>query len=37
MRILLVDDDTIFTDLISSKLAELGLDDITIAHSAEDA
>ncbi|WP_322866640.1 PleD family two-component system response regulator [Aquicoccus sp. G2-2] len=37
MRILLVDDDTFFTDLISSSLAEMGLDDLTIAHSAEDA
>lgn len=37
MRILLVDDDTVFTDLISSKLAELGFDDLTITHSAEDA
>lgn len=37
MRILLVDDDTIFTELMSNRLAELGLDQITIAHSAEDA
>lgn len=37
MRILLVDDDTVFTDLITSELAELGIDDLTIAHSAEDA
>ncbi len=37
MRILLVDDDKIFTDLMSSKLCELGFDDLTIAHSAEEA
>jgi CheY-like chemotaxis protein len=37
MRILLVDDDTFFTELISSSLSEMGLDDLTIAHSAEEA
>lgn len=37
MRILLVDDDRIFTDLLSSSLSARGLDDVTLAHSAEEA
>ncbi|MCV2894236.1 response regulator [Lentibacter sp. XHP0401] len=37
MRILLVDDDPIFTALITEKLAEMDLDEITVAYSAEDA
>lgn len=37
MRILLVDDDRIFTDVLSSSLAARGLKDVTIAHSAQEA
>ena len=37
MRILLVDDDVVFTKLLVSKLDELGLDDVTVAHSVQEA
>jgi phosphoserine phosphatase RsbU/P len=37
MRILLVDDDVVFAKLFVTKLAELGLRDVTVAHSAEEA
>lgn len=37
MRILLVDDDHIFSDVIMGKLAGRGLDDVTRAGSAEQA
>lgn len=36
MRILLVDDDVVFAKLVVTKLAELGLHDVTVAHSAEE-
>ena len=37
MRILLVDDDEVFAKLVVTKLAELGLRDVTVARSAEQA
>lgn len=37
MRILLVDDDLVFAKVVVTKLAELGLRDVTVAHSAEQA
>ncbi|MGX0978401.1 sigma-B regulation protein RsbU (phosphoserine phosphatase) [Roseovarius sp. MBR-51] len=37
MRTLLVDDDVVFAKLVVTKLAELGLRDVTVAHSAEEA
>lgn len=37
MRILLVDDDLVFAKLVVTKLAELGLRDVTVAHCAERA
>ena len=37
MRILLVDDDLVFAKLVVTKLAELGLRDVTVAQSAEQA
>lgn len=37
MRILLVDDDAVFAKLVVTKLAELGLRNVTVANSAEEA
>lgn len=37
MRILLVDDDTIFTDVLAAELTARGLKDVTVAHSAQAA
>lgn len=37
MRILLVDDDLVFAKLVVTKLAELGLRDVTVAQCAEQA
>jgi len=37
MRILLVDDDLVFAQVVVTKIAALGLRDVTVAHSAEQA
>lgn len=37
MRILLVDDDNVFTDLLVSSLSDHGVKDVVVAHSAREA